>query len=40
MTIDSDNDPPLRGLVVIDMSQFLSGPYAALRLLDLGARVI
>ena len=40
MTIDSDNDPPLRGLVVIDMSQFLSGPYSALRLLDLGARVI
>ena len=28
------------GLVVVDMSQFLSGPYASLRLLDLGARVI
>jgi CoA:oxalate CoA-transferase len=35
-----DQKPPLDGLVVIDMSQFLSGPYAALRLLDLGARVI
>ncbi|HMN85555.1 MAG TPA: CaiB/BaiF CoA-transferase family protein [Bauldia sp.] len=36
----ADNDLPLAGLVVIDMSQFLSGPYSALRLLDLGARVI
>ncbi|MEP7457208.1 CaiB/BaiF CoA-transferase family protein [Phyllobacterium sp. SB3] len=32
--------PPLDGLLVLDMSQFLSGPCAALRLLDLGARVI
>jgi crotonobetainyl-CoA:carnitine CoA-transferase CaiB-like acyl-CoA transferase len=40
MTIAADTDPPLAGLVVVDMSQFLSGPYAALRLLDLGARVI
>ena len=31
---------PLAGLVVVDMSQFLSGPYCSLRLLDLGARVI
>ncbi|WP_287095285.1 CaiB/BaiF CoA-transferase family protein, partial [Mesorhizobium sp.] len=31
---------PLTGLVVVDMSQFLSGPYCSLRLLDLGARVI
>ena len=31
---------PLSGLVVVDMSQFLSGPYCSLRLLDLGARVI
>lgn len=31
---------PLEGLVVIDMSQFLSGPYCSLRLMDLGARVI
>jgi crotonobetainyl-CoA:carnitine CoA-transferase CaiB-like acyl-CoA transferase len=33
-------DPPLAGLTVVDLSQFLSGPYAALRLMDLGARVI
>jgi crotonobetainyl-CoA:carnitine CoA-transferase CaiB-like acyl-CoA transferase len=33
-------EPPLAGLVVVDMSQFLSGPYCSLRLLDLGARVI
>ena len=38
--MQTDHDLPLAGLVVIDMSQFLSGPYAALRLLDLGARVI
>jgi crotonobetainyl-CoA:carnitine CoA-transferase CaiB-like acyl-CoA transferase len=31
---------PLSGLVVVDMSQFLSGPYCSLRLMDLGARVI
>jgi CoA:oxalate CoA-transferase len=30
----------LEGLTVLDMSQFLSGPFAALRLGDLGARVI
>jgi CoA:oxalate CoA-transferase len=35
-----DTAPPLAGLVVVDMSQFLSGPYCSLRLLDLGARVI
>ncbi len=34
------NDLPLAGLVVVDMCQFLSGPYASLRLQDLGARVI
>ena len=31
---------PLDGLLVLDMAQFLSGPYAALRLGDLGARVV
>ncbi|MGO4273912.1 CoA transferase, partial [Paenibacillus sp. TAF58] len=31
---------PLEGLVVLDFSQYLSGPSAALRLADLGARVI
>ena len=30
----------LDGVLVLDMSQFLSGPFAALRLSDLGARVI
>jgi len=34
------SDAPLKGLLVIDMAQFLSGPSAALRLGDLGARVI
>lgn len=36
----SENELPLSGLVVVDMSQFLSGPYCSLRLMDLGARVI
>lgn len=31
---------PLEGLTVLDFSQFLAGPSAALRLADLGARVI
>lgn len=31
---------PLAGLLVVDLSQFLAGPVAALRLADLGARVI
>ena len=30
----------LEGVTVLDMSQFLSGPFAALRLCDLGARTI
>lgn len=34
------DDLPLAGLVVVDLSQFLSGPYCSLRLSDLGARVI
>lgn len=37
----TDNSTPLLdGLVVVDLCQFLSGPYASLRLQDLGARVI
>lgn len=31
---------PLEGILVIDFSQFLAGPSAALRMADLGARVI
>lgn len=31
---------PLDGLLIVDLSQFLAGPYATLRLQDLGARVI
>jgi len=31
---------PLHGLIVLEFSQYLSGPSAALRLADLGARVI
>ena len=38
--MSDDMELPLTGLVVVDMSQFLSGPYCSLRLMDLGARVI
>lgn len=31
---------PLKGLLVLDISQFLAGPSACLRLADLGARVV
>jgi len=34
------SERPLAGLVVVDFSQFLSGPLAGLKLADLGARVI
>lgn len=34
------NHLPLHGLVVLEFSQYLSGPSAGLRLADLGARVI
>ena len=33
-------DLPLDGILVLDFSQFLAGPVAAMRLADLGARVI
>ena len=35
-----DAELPLQGIVVVDFSQFLSGPLCSLRLADLGARVI
>lgn len=38
--MSSETELPLTGLVVVDLCQFLSGPYASLRLQDLGARVI
>jgi CoA:oxalate CoA-transferase len=38
--MNSDNDRPLDGILVLDFSQFLAGPVAAMRLADLGARVI
>ena len=31
---------PLEGMLVLDFSQFLSGPYAGLRLAELGAHVL
>ena len=37
---DSDFSKPLDGILVLDFSQFLAGPVAAMRLADLGARVI
>lgn len=36
----AEDQRPLAGLVVLDFSQFLAGPSCALRLADLGARVI
>lgn len=33
-------DLPLDGILVVDMSQFLAGPMASLKLADMGARVI
>ncbi|HEY8447598.1 MAG TPA: CaiB/BaiF CoA-transferase family protein [Thermomicrobiales bacterium] len=35
-----DDERPLAGLLVLDFSQFLAGPSCAMRLADLGARVI
>jgi CoA:oxalate CoA-transferase len=40
LPISSNTGRPLDGLLVVDFSQFLAGPYCALRLADLGARVI
>jgi CoA:oxalate CoA-transferase len=38
--VESELDRPLTGILVLDFSQFLAGPVAAMRLADLGARVI
>ena len=38
--MDAPAEKLLDGVLVLDMAQFLAGPFAALRLLDLGARVI
>ena len=35
-----NNNLPLEGLTVIDLSQFLAGPLASLKLADMGAKVI
>ena len=40
LSVPHDVDLPLSGVLVLDFSQFLAGPVAALRLADLGARVI
>jgi formyl-CoA transferase len=36
----NDNAPPLSDLLVVDLSRVVTGPYAAMMLGDLGARVI
>src|SRR5579884_2275247 len=36
----ADLAPPLAGLLVVDLSRVLTGPYATMMLGDLGARVI
>jgi CoA:oxalate CoA-transferase len=38
--VATDTIRPLEGILVLDFSQFLAGPVAAMRLADLGARVI
>ncbi|AXI48532.1 CoA transferase [Sulfitobacter sp. SK012] len=40
MRVLPQSERPLDGLVVVDFSQFLSGPLCGLKLADLGARVI
>lgn len=37
---DGSFERPLDGILVVDMSQFLAGPMASLKLADMGARVI
>jgi crotonobetainyl-CoA:carnitine CoA-transferase CaiB-like acyl-CoA transferase len=38
--VAEETERPLEGILVLDFSQFLAGPVAAMRLADLGARVI
>ncbi len=38
--VPTDGEPPLAGILVIDLSRALAGPIAAMALGDLGARVI
>lgn len=38
--VAAQSPAPLEGILVLDFSQFLAGPVAAMRLADLGARVI
>lgn len=40
MRVVPDKDRPLAGLLIVDFSQFLSGPLCGLKLADLGARVV